>query len=269
MCGAAFLVAWQQPILTVMEPRRLPADHFALTSQLGCEQAARDELYIVVALLPRPAHDPVVSRMLRPSRRPPMVYCKYGFPMGVELRVEGVGVSGGIYLASRLLAGPLPIGDALRLAERVASALALAHAHGVTHDELASKTIFLPGADLARAVLLDCNFRPWRTRDDFERGAWPRDDTRVDIFALGCVLYHCLTGEEPFAGVSRADRPYHMFAHGPPALSSNMVSAPHALEVLVGEMFASALGECLTSAAELATKLAELRAALPRRDVRV
>lgn len=266
-----------------MEARKLPADHYALMSAPGCDEAAREELYVAVATLPRPSNDPTLGTLLAPLRHPPIVHCKYEFPMGAEMRVAGIGVSGGIYLARRLFAGPLAVAEALTLAERLALALALAHAHEVVHGDLTPRTVFLPGAVLVQAKLLDFDFGPWRVATSEESvvsagdrsgsgsGSGPGpgsvvgspdDDPRADIFSLGCLLYQCLTGEPPFVGKSAVETMYLIATAERPHLGDKMVVVPPGLEELVGQMLAPDARDRPGDAAQVAADLGRLLATL-------
>lgn len=243
-----------------MEPRRLPADHYTLRSLPGCEQAARDELYVVVALLPDELDTPEARRLLIPLEHPPIVYCRYDFPMGLELRVAGTGVSGGIYLARKLINGPLPVSDALLVAERVAQALGLAHACGTIHDSVSVDTIFLSGADPGQARLLDFGFEARAYRHGLRGDETGEHDERSDIFSLGCVLYQCLTGEPPFLDEGEVETMYRPVEGAAPRLSERMLSVPARLDALVARMLAPHPDDRPERANEVADELARLRA---------
>lgn len=215
--------------------RKLPADHYTLASVPGHEVTAHEELYVAVGLLPESLAAPVERGVLRPATHPPIVHCKYEFPMGAKMRVMGVSMSGGIVLSTRMASGPLPVGPALTLAERVCRALALGHAHGAVHGHVGTGKIFLPGADPGGAKLLDFDFT-----------LQPGRDPDADIFALGRVLFECLTGDAPDAGAA-------------PRLSEHMSKVPPALEALVGRVLNDRSGERPANAEELASELASLR----------
>ena len=113
----------------------------------------------------------------------------------------------------------MEIGDALLLTGRLAAALGAAHAAGVIHRDLKPGNVILEHGEPGRAKLLD--FGLARTADDAMRltdtGAivgtpyfmapeqilsTPNPDPRIDVFALGSLLYACVMGRPPFRGGS-------------------------------------------------------------------
>ncbi len=110
--------------------------------------------------------------------------------------------------------GQLPLEDALRVTEQVASALAHAHGQGIIHRDLKPENILLHEgeamlADFGIAALGGGSGRLTETGlvvgtpayMSPEQSAGERElDGRSDVYSLASVLYEMLAGEPPFTG---------------------------------------------------------------------
>jgi serine/threonine-protein kinase len=119
-------------------------------------------------------------------------------------------------LAERLRRGRLSVRDTVRLAGRVADALAHAHGAGVLHRDVKPSNLLLVGGEPGRVKVVDFGLaRAGDPRGVTRAGALlgtpgyaaPEQargdvdvDGRVDVFGLGCVLFECLTGRPAFLG---------------------------------------------------------------------
>jgi len=116
-------------------------------------------------------------------------------------------------LGQRLEAGRLPIGNALTIGRQIAAGLAAAHAEGVIHRDLKPGNVMLENGT-GRVVVMD--FGIARAAGDAptsdgagtpaymapEQARGEAIDARADVYALGCVLYSMIIGEDVFPAPS-------------------------------------------------------------------
>jgi serine/threonine-protein kinase len=121
--------------------------------------------------------------------------------------------------------GRFPPAEVLEILDPVCSALAVAHEHGIVHRDLKASNIFMATAGEKRTIkLLDFGIAKLMHPDASEAGLTvvgtrlgtsytmaPEQirgdgvDPRTDIYALGVVLYHLLTGQYPFRAETMTD----------------------------------------------------------------
>ncbi len=120
-------------------------------------------------------------------------------------------------LSRRLRRGaPLSDAESLQLARRVAEALGAMHARGIVHRDIKPGNLILVDNRADRVKVLDFGIAHAATVTQVtrtgavlgtigymapEQARGTRDiDARADVFALGAVLFRCLTGTAPFGG---------------------------------------------------------------------
>jgi serine/threonine protein kinase len=166
----------------------------------------------------------------------------------------------------RLLDPPRAVG----IVAQVAGALDEAHAHGLVHRDVKPANILLAErAGGERAYLTDFGISKHRSTTDTAltgtgmalgsvdymapEQAQARDlDARTDVYGLGCVLFHALTGSAPFIRGNDLERMW-AHAHEPaPAPSSIEPRLPTGLDAVIGRALAKAPDDRQQSAGELA-----------------
>jgi len=147
---------------------------------------------------------------------------------------------------------------AVRLVSQVAEALDAAHARGLVHRDVKPANILLapgPGSP-ERAFLSDFGIAkrsgslPELTRTghfvgtlDYvapEQIRGEEIDGRADQYSLACVLYHCLTGEPPFARPSEVAVIYAHLNDDPPRPSARRPDLPAGFDAVVERGLAKA-----------------------------
>ena len=176
-------------------------------------------------------------------------------------------------LRSRLArGGQLPIDEAIGIAREIADALEHAHAHGIVHRDIKPENVLLHGghalvADFGIALALEHAGGERLTRTGLtlgtpqymapEQAAGERAlDARVDVYALGAVLYEMLAGVPPFVADSR-EAILRMLREPPPALIVLRPDIPPAVETAVRRALAKQPGERFASASSFVAALVE------------
>src|SRR3954468_1575246 len=177
-------------------------------------------------------------------------------------------------LKSRLQRGPLAASEAVALAARVAGALGAAHARGVVHRDLKPSNLFLPGGRVEQVKVFDFGIAQREGKTQLtqtgmmlgtpgymapeQARASGQIDARADVFALGCVLFHCLTGVPPFDGDTAAAILAKILFDAAPRVSELWPEVPKNLDALVAQMLAKDPALRPSNGANLAAALAAL-----------
>ncbi|WP_437665565.1 serine/threonine-protein kinase [Sorangium sp. So ce1182] len=158
-------------------------------------------------------------------------------------------------LAARLARGPLGVDEALSLVQRVAEALSLVHARGVVHRDLKPANLFLRGGQLDQVKILDFGI----ARDAAATGGLTEPgvaigtpaymapeqvrgeldiDARADVYALGCLLFECLTGKAPFWAEHAFAVLVKVLFEDAPRPSALRAEVPEAIDLLTERLMA-------------------------------
>lgn len=159
--------------------------------------------------------------------------------------------------------GPLSERDALRVVRELAQALGHAHANGIIHRDVKPENVLLAKREgdsslfPYQAKLVDLGLaRPQGTGSDMnltgtgqimgtpttmapEQFDDPEGvDFRADIYGLGCVLYHALTGGPAFKGNSLAQIVTAKVSGAAPNPTAEITGLSPAIGTLVSDMLA-------------------------------
>jgi tetratricopeptide (TPR) repeat protein len=186
-------------------------------------------------------------------------------------------------LAARLKRGRLKPEEALAIGARIADALAAAHHRGIVHRDLKPQNIMITPAGIPK--LLDFGLAvqvpgtpaaadaptasqisevnqaagtpgymaPEQVRNEAA-------DFRTDVFALGCVMYECLTGRRAFRGATNAELMGEVLHVDPPVPSSVVPNLGPAYDALCARLLHKSPAERFQSAEEV---LGAIRALTP------
>lgn len=167
-------------------------------------------------------------------------------------------VEGVLYLAMRHVQGldlertleqrgRLGLAETVKIVEAVAAALDEAHAHDLFHRDVKPANILIERGS-GHVYLTDFGLARLGSATGFTRtGSFlgtvhycapeqiegKKVDGRTDIYALGCVLYHCLAGQPPFPRESEVAVIHAHLTDPPPALSSVRTDLPRFLDGVV------------------------------------
>jgi serine/threonine protein kinase/Tfp pilus assembly protein PilF len=190
-------------------------------------------------------------------------------------------------LSEKLREGSLPLPEAVRIVSSIAGALSEAHHEGVVHRDIKpSNIIITPRGQvkvvdfgLVKQIYEQYSFdvdssRPTlqasRTRSDMivgtplylspEQATGKKIDGRSDLFALGAVLYECITGQSAFSGSSVIEIGAQVIHVTPPAPSQLNDQIPPELDRITMKALEKRVEARYQTADEL---ISDLQALLP------
>jgi serine/threonine-protein kinase len=181
-----------------------------------------------------------------------------------------------LYIAMRYVHGPdlkeilkrgnLGVGRTIFLIEQLASALDTAHANSLVHRDVKPGNILLEESTdhvyltdfgvakqtTARGLTSTGHFLgtvEYAAPEQIEGGPV---DARTDVYALGCVLYECLTGSPPFShGTEHAVLHAHL-VDPPPSVARARPDLPQAFDGVIATAMAKVPDDRFGSCGELA-----------------
>lgn len=150
---------------------------------------------------------------------------------------------------SRLLAGERPsVRRAVELLKPVCDGIEFAHRRGIVHRDLKPGNILLTpdgtpkvtDFGLAKEIGAESNLTktgtalgtPAYMSPEQADGALSAVDHRSDVYGLGAVLYHLLTGAPPFQGETTVQTIYKVISHSPIAPRRIVPSIPEPVETI-------------------------------------
>jgi len=193
------------------------------------------------------------------------ILATFEHPHVVRHVAHGIAASGEPYLAMEYLEGesllavlergPLDLEQCLILCRNVASAMGAAHAQRIIHRDIKPSNLFLVQGSVERVKIVDFGIArsggatgglthtgsilgtpgymsPEQARGDKDTSA------RSDVFALGCVLFECLSGQSPFHAAHPMALLAKLLLEEPPRLTDLRPEVPEAIAALCSRMLA-------------------------------
>ncbi|MEA2363026.1 MAG: hypothetical protein QOD71_2171 [Thermoleophilaceae bacterium] len=158
---------------------------------------------------------------------------------------------------------------AVSIVEQMGGALDAAHHHGLVHRDVKPANVLLAGKHGEHAYLTDFGLTK---RTSSVAGGLTRTghfvgtpdymppeqikgesvDALADVYSLGCLMFHSLTGHTPFERDTEVAKIYAHLNDPPPSVVDSVPGAPPAFDAVVRRALAKEPGERYPSAGDLA-----------------
>jgi Protein kinase domain/PASTA domain len=227
--------------LKVIRPELAHDDHFRARFRSESRTAAS-------------IHHPRVVTVFGAGERDGLVYVAMRYVAGEDL---------GKLIATR---GALPADRAAELIAQVADGLDAVHAAGLVHRDVKPANVIVED-DHAAAYLTDFGLAKAAAATEGltatgevigsvdymapEQIEGRRIDARTDVYALGCVLFHAVSGRVPFADRESSAKMWAHLNEPPPAARSRNGDVPKALDRVIRRAMAKDPARRFPSAGDL------------------
>jgi tetratricopeptide (TPR) repeat protein len=169
--------------------------------------------------------------------------------------------------------GAIELDRAVTIASQVAAALDAAHRHGLVHRDVKPANVLLADGDHVYLTDFGLSKRLAAADGPTDDGGFigtvnyvaPEQirnqpiDARTDVYALGCVVFHMLTGSVPFPLESQEATMWAHLSTAPPAVSERLPTLSPALDPVVAQALSKSPADRHPSAGEFAADLEAAR----------
>jgi serine/threonine protein kinase len=224
---------------------------------------------------------------------------RIGHPHIIDVFDSGTTVDGAVYFVMEYLDGidlaklihkngPLPVERAVRISREICQALAAAHKAGIIHRDMKPENVILVERDAQKDFVKVLDFGIAKTLEAIterqarltspgmamgtpeymapEQAAGANADARVDVYAVGAMLYEMLTGRPPHEGGTIMEILTKKATEKPVEVETLRPDVPLELARLVVRCLATAPDERPQSMDALATDLGRLSGTVPQKS---
>lgn len=191
-------------------------------------------------------------------------------------------------LRSRLLHGPIPLEQALRIFRQVAEGLAVAHKRGIVHRDLKPENIMLRADGYVKLVDFGlAKVLPWANPENTDSNSPTVESSKVaqtetgtlvgtfrymspeqarglhltpasDVFSLGIVMHEALTGTNPFQAATTMDTLQAILSQEPESIDKSCPATPPEVSSTITRALQKDPSHRFQSAVEMASALEEI-----------